>query len=240
MSSSEIRHYAYERLRGKWGIAILVSLVAGFLGAIETSAPSFNFSISNSSGNTSSTQLANEQVVIFIIIFVVAFILIMASAIALSILVGHVVNVGYSSFLLNVVDENEHKFTDVFSGFRRYKSVVLVGLRTYITIFLWSLLFVIPGIIASYDYAIVPFLQVDHPEYSPKECMEKSKFIMNGNRWRLFCLEFSFIGWHFLAGFTCGVGNVWLTPYIQTARAVFYREITGDLKPLAVDDFETI
>ena len=59
--------------------------------------------------------------------------------------------------------------------------------------------------------------------------------MMDGNKWRLFCLDFSFIGWDILCSFTLGIGYLWLTPYKQTARAAFYREVSGTEKP----DFES-
>ena len=61
-----------------------------------------------------------------------------------------------------------------------------------------------------------------------------SKQMMDGNKWRLFCLRLSFIGWDILCGFTLGIGYLWLNPYKQAAEAAFYREISGTEK----QDFE--
>ncbi len=90
-----------------------------------------------------------------------------------------------------------------------------------------TLLFIIPGIIASYSYAMTEYILADHPELSATEAISRSKQMMGGNKWRLFCLQFSFIGWSILCSFTFGIGNLWMTPYKQAATAVFYREVSG-------------
>ncbi|MBQ2829458.1 MAG: DUF975 family protein [Oscillospiraceae bacterium] len=91
----------------------------------------------------------------------------------------------------------------------------------------WSLLFIIPGIVAGYSYAMTPYILAENPEMEPKDAIRASKEMMIGNRWRLFCLEISFIGWSLLASLTFGIGYFVLTPYQQAAQAAFYRELTG-------------
>ena len=99
--------------------------------------------------------------------------------------------------------------------------------------FLWMLLFIIPGIVAAYRYAMTSFILAENPELTAGEAINCSKELMDGNKWRLFCLNFSFIGWIILCGFTLGIGYLWLTPYEQAANAAFYRDIT---RPLAGEE----
>ena len=94
-------------------------------------------------------------------------------------------------------------------------------------IFLWTLLFIIPGIIASYSYSMTHYIMAENPEYGVNEAIAASKEMMRGNRWRLFCLRFSFIGWSILCIFTLGIGYLWLNPYMEAANAAFYKEISG-------------
>ena len=69
---------------------------------------------------------------------------------------------------------------------------------------------------------------VSYPELTASEAIEQSKQMMYGHRWRLFCLQFSFIGWDILSALlTFGIGSLWITPYKQAATAAFYREISG-------------
>ena len=98
-------------------------------------------------------------------------------------------------------------------------------------IFLWTLLLIIPGIMASYSYAMTGYILAEHPELTAGEAIAQSKAMMAGNRWRLFCLQFSFIGWDILCALTLGIGNLALRPYEMAAIAAFYREISGGVAP---------
>ena len=86
----------------------------------------------------------------------------------------------------------------------------------------------IPGIIASYRYAMTPYILLENPGMTANEAIKKSKELMQGNKWRLFCLQFSFIGWSILCVFTLGIGFLWLVPYMEAANAAFYREISAE------------
>ena len=96
-------------------------------------------------------------------------------------------------------------------------------------VFFWLLLFIVPGIKAAFSYAMAPFLQVDHPDWPPRKCIAESKRMMEGHRWRFFCLNISFVGWYLLA--MCAVylvGNfaqLLLTPYVDAACAAFYEDL---------------
>ena len=114
---------------------------------------------------------------------------------------------------------------DLFLGGNRMGDLILLGLLKNLFISLWSLLFVIPGVVKSYSYAMAYYIKYDHPEYDWKRCIDESRAMMNGHKWRLFCLEFSFIGW-WIVGFLClGVGTLWVAPYQSAAIANFYDDL---------------
>lgn len=99
-------------------------------------------------------------------------------------------------------------------------------------VFLYFLLLIVPGVIASFSYAMAPLLQVDHPDWSPRRCLDESKRLMEGNRIRLFTLGISFIGWYLLAAlasqlvpFVGGFASFFLEPYPATAGGLFYEEL---------------
>lgn len=73
------------------------------------------------------------------------------------------------------------------------------------------------------------YILAENPEMSAGEAIDRSEELMKGNKWRLFCLQFSFIGWSILCAFTLGIGTLWLTPYMEAASAAFYRDITAPL-----------
>ena len=142
-------------------------------------------------------------------------------------ILGSIIKVGYAKFNLNLADRIEGSFENLFAYFSFWKTTVAARFLQSIYVLLWSLLFIIPGIIASYSYAMTEYILADHPELSASEAISRSKQMMDGNKWRLFCLQFSFIGWDILCAFTLGIGYLWLTPYKQAATAVFYREVSG-------------
>lgn len=150
---------------------------------------------------------------------------------AIHLFLGSVVGVGYSRFNLELVDHNEAGFEHLFKYFPWWANAVCTRLLKGLYVFLWSLLLVIPGIVASYSYAMTEYILAEHPEMTASEAIAASKEMMTGNRWRLFCLHVSFIGWAILCAFTLGIGNLWLNPYKNAATAAFYREISGTEQP---------
>lgn len=90
---------------------------------------------------------------------------------------------------------------------------------------LWTLLLIIPGIIAAYSYSLVYYILVDEPNLKPLEALRKSKKMMYGNKAKLFYLGLRFIGWALLCVLTLGIGFIWLAPYIQATRAKFYEDV---------------
>jgi uncharacterized membrane protein len=94
--------------------------------------------------------------------------------------------------------------------------------------FLWSLLFIIPGIVKCFSYSMTPFILEEHPELSANEAIDHSRAMMKGHKFDLFWLLLSFIGWGFLCLFTFGIGYLWLTPYMETSVAAFYEDVKAD------------
>ena len=80
----------------------------------------------------------------------------------------------------------------------------------------------------SYYFQLSFIIAADDETISSKDAVEKSRELMTGNRWKLFCLQLSFIGWAFLAGLTFGIGSLWVFPYMQVAIIVFYFHLKGD------------
>lgn len=88
---------------------------------------------------------------------------------------------------------------------------------------LWFILFVIPGVIKSYEYRMIPYLLAENPQMSRKEAFAKSREMMKGQKWNAFVLDISFLGWEILSGCTCGILNVfYVGPYRYLTNAELY------------------
>ena len=117
-------------------------------------------------------------------------------------------------------------FEALFAYLPNWKTTTLTRLWKGLYILLGTILLVIPGLIMGYTYAMTDYILAEHPDMAPGEVMKGSKAMMEGNRWRLFCLQFSFIGWMLLSSLTFGLGNLALRPYQEAAYAAFYREVS--------------
>lgn len=129
---------------------------------------------------------------------------------------------GYNYF--NNLHEGTSKFTNIFGGFTHghYKASIRNMFLRDLYVFLWSLLFVIPGIIKSYSYWMVPYITAANPNLSASRAFEISKKTMNGEKWHTFVLQLSFIGWDILAAISFGIGYYFLAPYKETTFAELY------------------
>lgn len=236
--AADFRRIARNALSGRWTIAVIAGLLASILGAIASNGPELKLNISDNGANVvfqfagqdiyTSAGGWNEHLTGLLIsgaTFIILAALVMA---AVYFVLGSIIEVGYSRFNLNLVDrQKEPEIVTLFGYFTHWKTTAVAKLLQGLYVFLWTLLFIIPGIVAGYSYAMTSYILAEHPELTPSEAIEQSKAMMTGNRWRLFCLQFSFIGWDLLCSLTLGIGELWLRPYKQAATAAFYREVSG-------------
>lgn len=166
--------------------------------------------------------------VIFLIIgalsFLVGLIPILGAIVSLFIL-SPAFSVGMAMIYLNIVDGHDINVSDIFEGFSyfwgAFKVNFLVGLFT----FLWSLLFIVPGIIKSYSYSMAMYIWAENPKMTALDAISASKQIMEGHKMDLFVLQLSFIGWILLGCVTCYLGFIYVVPYMNTAVVNFYQSI---------------
>ena len=131
-------------------------------------------------------------------------------------------------FLLRPVRTGEEvRLDDLLKGFSHpnVASTILTGIMKLLFICLWMLLFIIPGYVKSYSYALTSYIRVDHPEMNFNETITESRRLMNGHKLDLFCLDLSFLGWYLLGALCCGVGVIFVAPYHHLSRTLFYEAI---------------
>ena len=217
MFASDYRRLGRESLQGNWLLSVLVSLIAALLGgAVGSYGPNLNINLSEDQ-----KQLFQSFRPLLSALTTYATISGLASFI-----IGGTIKLGHCRYLLNQHDRKAKGIADLFSQFDQFGNGFCLQLLTGIFTALWTLLFIIPGIVASYRYAMAPFIQAEHPEYTATESISASKELMHGHKFELFCLEFSFIGWAILSVFTLGIGALFLAPYTAASRAVFYRQLS--------------
>lgn len=144
-------------------------------------------------------------------------------------LVMAVVFAGFVLFLMNTIRRTGACFGNLLDGFGMFGRIILLNILTNLFIMLWSLLFVIPGIIAAYRYRMALYLLLDHPEMSVMQCIQESKRMMKGHKGELFVMDLSFLGWAILESipvFGYAV-QVWTTPYISMSYVLYYEALRG-------------
>ena len=105
-------------------------------------------------------------------------------------------------------------------------------------IFLWTLLLVIPGIVKHYQYYLVPYILSENPDMDTRQALDVSRSMMEGNKFRVFVLELSFIGWLILGTLLCGVGTIFVAPYIEATKAELYAVLRCGAQPASLKGFE--
>jgi uncharacterized membrane protein len=132
---------------------------------------------------------------------------------------------GLYFFALNLIRGKEIGLSQLFDGFRVFGKALGSFMLMIVFILLWSLLFIIPGIIAAFSYSMIFFIIADDRNIGQLEALRKSKELMMGNKWKLFCLSWRFFWWFLLCMLTFGIGFIWLNPYILITKAHFYEAI---------------
>jgi uncharacterized membrane protein len=149
-----------------------------------------------------------------------------------SLFINSAVYMGTIIFCLNLIKTNEAVFMDGFKGFEYILKATGAMALTGVFIFLWSLLFIIPGIIKSYSYSQTLYLLAENPDMKVMDAIDASRRMMDGAKGKLFTLHLSFIGWFLLSVITFGVGFLWLIPYFSVSMAAFYLYIKDNFEDI--------
>ena len=139
-----------------------------------------------------------------------------------SIIVAPPLSLGLIMVYLNVTYGDKADVGTVFDGFKTFGPSIVLNLLIGIFTFLWSLLFIIPGIIAAISYTLVYFIKLDNENLKTLEVIKESKKLMQGHKWEYFVLNLSFLGWILLGILTVGILYFWLIPYMSVTQANFY------------------
>ena len=168
--------------------------------------------------------LAIGALVVYFLVFCVVGLFPVVGTIATYIIVGPM-TVGGVRFTLAVSRKGRPEIGQLFSGFDRFGTHLAAYLLQTIFVALWTLLLIIPGIIAALSYSMTYFILAEDSSISASEAIRKSKKMMKGNKWKLVCLGFRFTGWFLLAMLSFGIGFLWVGPYMYVSYAQFYDDL---------------
>lgn len=167
-----------------------------------------------------------EAMVAFVVVMAVAALFIFAVALVIDAFIANPLELGCKRFFRRNLDEPAAMSNIAFAFDSNYKNICKTMFLRDVYIVLWSLLFVIPGIIKSYEYKMIPYLLSENPEMTAEQAFAESKKLMTGNKWKAFVLDLSFILWDIASAATCGLlGLFWVAPYKASTQAALYEAI---------------
>ena len=161
-----------------------------------------------------------------IVVLIVAAI-VLAIGIALDVLLLNPVQVGINRFMVKSLDDTARIAEVGYTFDHNYKNGVKVMFFKDLYVVLWSLLFIVPGIYKAYQYRMVPYILGENPDMTYQEVQQRSKDMMDGQKWDAFVLDLSFILWHMLGGITCGLAEIfYVAPYVNLTDAALYSRLS--------------
>ncbi len=155
-------------------------------------------------------------------------------------LLGAPLTYGLIKLYLNVTYGEKPEVATLFEGFNRYGQVLLLYFLVGIFTALWSLLFIVPGIIKAMSYSMSFYILAENPDMTAQEALNESKAIMEGHKMDLFVLYLSFIPWCLLGSITLGIAYIYVTPYMSLTVTNFYHKIKTQQPTSTVSEEEVV
>lgn len=199
MNRAEIKSKAKEKIKGKlwevWKPMLIMVVIGAIVGALASS--------------TSSPEEINSgtSLVSVILDFLLC-----------------PLTVGIYGYYLNFVRGKKYDVKDIFNYYKNIWPIILITFLTSLFVILWSILFLIPGIIAALSYSMVVYLMADG-EIDGMNTMKKSQEMMKGYKWDYFVFGLSFLGWILLVAITFGIAAIYVAPYMSISQTLYYEEL---------------
>ncbi len=246
--AKETRRLGREVLQGKWGKMFAANILAAIVIAVPVFIIAFLTVLAIPSSATENPT-AGALLAVLLVFFV-------------ALVIGGLVESGVLYMFLNIARGKETGYGDIFYCFRYFGKFLGLMLMLVVRILLWTLLLIVPGIIAGLRYSQSIYIMLDDPSKGVNQCIEESKSMMNGNKWKFFCLSFSFIGWSILASLPDALVNILyenemiaiglydvltiltvipvllLNVYMYAAFSVFYQMLTGEREAMVAQTEE--
>ena len=217
---------AKQALQGRYWRSFWICLVLSFVGlggAGANSGSAAHQAVSTVTDDTTAYDIINSIPDSMLGAILVGMLIGSIAALCWALFVVYPLNVGRCRYFMESRVGNA-PFSSLFSAFGgpAYRNVVKVMFMKNLFIFLWSLLFVIPGIYKAYQYRMVDYLMAENPYMTYQRALELSRQMTDGEKFNIFILELSFFGWLFLGALACGIGVFFVNPYIEATFAELY------------------
>lgn len=226
----ELKARGKSAFKANYGNSVIAALILSLLGGGAAASSRFTSSYTNQTseeGGSLASNLTPEMVAVIAVITL----MITAIMMLLKIFVFNPLKVGGYRFFRHNVESPGTSLGVFKEGFDNYGHVVITMFLTDLFLALWTLLFIIPGIVKSYSYRMVPYIIKENPELSANDAITLSRKMMDGNKWNTFILDLSFIGWALLALITLGiVGIFWTSPYVYSTDAALYLKLKENMQ----------
>lgn len=234
-TNADFKNEALAALKENWAPAVLATAILALIACIA-SAPNYGYQILHPGFKDSLTSMAAYNDISGMMKMYGSMARYSSFGMLLSIFFVNVITLGFANAFLRLVNEGNNRLTEnTFSiAFSNYWHKVWAMLLMSIFQMLWTCLFIIPGIVKFFSYAMTPYIVEEHPELSANDAIDRSRAMMRGHKFDLFYLYLSFIGWFLLSLLTCGIGLLWLIPYVQASEAAFYQEVKADYDAISL------
>ena len=224
----QVKEQAKQIMKRNYWKMFVVTLIASILTGEKTTIIERvqDFTSNNLSYDSQPIVYSSNFELIFYSFISVASIL----GILYTIFIGNVIVVGKNGYFIKNHDENP-ELGEIFKGFKgNYLNVVKIMFLMDLKTLLWLLLFIVPGLIKSYEYSMIPYLLAENPNLSASEAFSLSKQMTTGQKMELFILDLSFLGWIILGLICCGIGILFVLPYPEATKAEVYLILKESVK----------
>ncbi len=221
---SEVKATGKAAFRGNYWPCVLVALLMGIFAGGGAAASRAQQSSSELSSTMSG--LSSQQQIAVAVAALSASLIVLLISLAVKVFLANPIRLGGAFFFKRNIETPPAEIGMIKYGFQNYGHTFVTLLLKDLYTFLWCLLFIIPGFIKMYSYCMVPFILAENPDMPANEIITRSREMMNGNKWRAFVLDLSFIGWILLSVVTLGLVHVfWTAPYMESSHAALYLKL---------------
>ena len=216
MNFKELKENARNSLKGHYKDAIIMFIVLGLISSVAACVGMGLDAVFKTGGTTTTYEFMGQTVSTTSVGVFASIFSVISTALFMF---------GTISFFLKISRNEETTWKEIFSKVNMTGDYIVISFLVALFTTLWSILFIIPGIIAAFAYSQVYLVKLDDPEIGYMDAIKKSKELMKGHKMEFFLLSLSFIGWAILGIFTLGILYFWLVPYISVTEANFYNKL---------------